>query len=627
MNMNKGAKTAERKPFSWLPLAALSTIALATFVSGYFLASLRHDAQDSRLSDDHGKANNTSLAGTKQNENQSPVVALHELTELHRFESMFARTLALNGVLERADASLLHQYWDQVKSLDSLSLRIEVQQGIVQRWVVLDPTTAMTLVNDELSREHRKVLLDVFYKEWSRVNLEESLRFVESLDEKSKVFALTSILLEREDLSIERRRQLASRLDQEWLVFSLVSDTVAQPESEWNRFIDHNRDRWQDLGDSQLQMLSHIAFAWVVQDGVEAFGKMRNTLPPSFSLLETTEFVINKLVDRDPQLSFDLVINRAQHEADTGYLLLAEEFVDQWSEKNPRAALARASDIEVRGLRLRLQRRTVRTWAEREPYSIMSELDSLPQHLRDYAREWALSTIAEASPLFVLTKLNDITDPIVRNDAVDTLVRGWAQQDLAEVLEWIETDASVAHLQTDLKRTALFSLAESNPQLALESALTLPLGDEKVGMEGRVVAWISYVGQLDVAVSMLPQMRDASTTIYAYESVIGDLIRHEDASRAVDLFFELSKNESLDIEEPLSTLAQDVPDHLFSAIDQMKRPILRAEAARLLYKHHKDSDRFTAEQITTLQVLSQSEHESRLNSAYDELREAMREQE
>ena len=625
--MNKGAKTAERKPFSWLPLAALSTIALATFVSGYFLASLRQDAQDSRLSDDHGKANNTSLAGNKQNENQSPVVALHELTELHRFESMFARTLALNGVLERADASLLHQYWDQVKSLDSLSLRIEVQQGIVQRWVVLDPTTAMTLVNDELSREHRKVLLDVFYREWSRVNLEESLRFVESLDEKSKVFALTSILLEREDLSIERRRQLASRLDQEWLVFSLVSDTVAQPESEWNRFIDHNRDRWQDLGDSQLQMLSHIAFAWVVQDGVEAFGKMRNTLPPSFSLLETTEFVINKLVDRDPQLSFDLVINRAQHEADTGYLLLAEEFVDQWSEKNPRAALARASDIEVRGLRLRLQRRTVRTWAEREPYSIMSELDSLPQHLRDYAREWALSTIAEASPLFVLTKLNDITDPIVRNDAVDTLVRGWAQQDLAEVLEWIETDASVAHLQTDLKRTALFSLAESNPQLALESALTLPLGDEKVGMEGRVVAWISYVGQLDVAVSMLPQMRDASTTIYAYESVIGDLIRHEDASRAVDLFFELSKNESLDIEEPLSTLAQDVPDHLFSAIDQMKRPILRAEAARLLYKHHKDSDRFTAEQITTLQVLSQSEHESRLNSAYDELREAMREQE
>ena len=625
--MNKGAKTAELKPFSWLPLAALSTIALATFVSGYFLASLRQDAQDSRLSDDHGKANNTSLAGNKQNENQSPVVALHELTELHRFESMFARTIALNGVLERADASLLHQYWDQVKSLDSLSLRIEVQQGIVQRWVVLDPTTAMTLVNDELSREHRKVLLDVFYREWSRVNLEESLRFVESLDEKSKVFALTSILLEREDLSIERRRQLASRLDQEWLVFSLVSDTVAQPESEWNRFIDHNRDRWQDLGDSQLQMLSHIAFAWVVQDGVEAFGKMRNTLPPSFSLLETTEFVINKLVDRDPQLSFDLVINRAQHEADTGYLLLAEEFVDQWSEKNPRAALARASDIEVRGLRLRLQRRTVRTWAEREPYSIMSELDSLPQHLRDYAREWALSTIAEASPLFVLTKLNDITDPIVRNDAVDTLVRGWAQQDLAEVLEWIETDASVAHLQTDLKRTALFSLAESNPQLALESALTLPLGDEKVGMEGRVVAWISYVGQLDVAVSMLPQMRDASTTIYAYESVIGDLIRHEDASRAVDLFFELSKNESLDIEEPLSTLAQDVPDHLFSAIDQMKRPILRAEAARLLYKHHKDSDRFTAEQITTLQVLSQSEHESRLNSAYDELREAMREQE
>ena len=626
MNINKGVRTVERKTLNWLLLAVLATTALVAFVSGYFLASIRHDAQDSRFSDDRGKIVNTSVVSTTQSHNLAEV-AFHELPELEHFESMFARTVALNRLLERADAALLHQYWDQVESFDSLSLRREVRQGIVQRWVVLDPTMALTLINDELSRERRNELLEEFYREWSRVNLEESLSYVETLDEQSQVFALTSILVEREDLSVDQRRLLARRLDQEWLVFVVVGDAVETPELEWNRFVDHNRERWEDLGDSQLQMLTHIAFAWVVQDGVEAFRKMRDTLPAEFSLLGATKDVINKLLNIDPQLAFDLVIDRTQHETDTGYLQLAEEFVDHWSEQDPKAALARASDIKRRGLRLRLQNRTVRTWAELEPYAIMSELESLPQHLRNYAREWALTMIAEASPQFVLTKLNDITDPIVRNDAVDTLVRGWAQQDLAEVLEWIETDASVAHLQTDLKRTALYSLAESNPQLALESALTLPLGDEKVGMEGQVVAWISYVGQLDVAVSMLPQMRDASTTIYAYESVIGDLIRHEDASRAVDLFFELSKNESLDIEEPLSTLAQDVPDHLFSAIDQMKRPILRAEAARLLYKHHKDSNRFTADQITTLQVLSQSEHKSRLNSAYDELREAMREQE
>lgn len=627
MNNNEGARTVERKALNWLLLAVLTTTALVAFVSGYFLASLRHDAQDSRFSDDRGKITNTSVAGTNQSHNQAPVVAFHELSELERFESIFARTVAVNSLLQRADATLLHQYWDQVESFDSLSLRLEVQQGIVQRWVVLDPTMALTLINDELSRERRNKLHDVFYREWSRVNLEESLTYVETLDEKSQVFALTSILFEREDLSIDQRRQLARRLDQEWLVFAIVGDAVETPELEWNRFVDHNHESWEDLGNSQLQMLTHIAFAWVVQDGVEAFRKMRDTLPPEFSLLETTKDVVDKLLNTDPQLAFDLVINRTQQETDTGYLRLAEEFVDQWSEKDPKAALASASEIIVRGLRLRLQHRTVRTWAEREPYAIMSELESLPQHLRNYAREWALTPIAEASPQFVLKKLKDITDPIVRNEVIETLVRGWAQQDLAGVLEWIETDAIVAHLQTDLKRTALYSLAESNPQLAFESALTLPLEDGKVGMEGHVVAWISHVGQLDVAVSMLPQMRDASTTTYAYESVMGDLIEHEDASRAVELLFELSKNESLDIEEPLSTLAHDAPDHLFSALDQMKRPILRAEAARLLYKHHKNSGRFTADQITTLQGLSQSEHRSRLNQAYDEVREAMREQE
>lgn len=628
LNINKSARTVERKTFNGLLLAVvLTTTALVAFVSGYFLSNSSDDTLDSRVSNGQAKTNNTSVAGTKRSHSHVSVEALQELTELDRFESMFARTVALNGFLDRADAASLQRYWDQVESFDSLSLRFEVQKGIVQRWVVIDPTTALTLITDELTRDRRNTLLEVFYREWSRVNLEESLRYVETLDKESQLFALTSILLEREDLTIERRRQLARRLDREWLAYAVVSDTVEKPELEWMRFVDHNRDRWDDLGDSQLQMLSHIAFAWVVQDGVEAFSKMRDALPPAFSLLETTEIVINKLINKDPQLAFDLVANRTKHETDTRYRQLAEEFVDQWSKTDPRAALATASDITVRGLRLRLQHRTVRTWAERDPFTIMGELETLPEHLRIYAREWALTTIAGASPQFVLKTLSDITDPIVRNDAIDTLVRGWARQDLASVLDWIHTTPDVAGVQTDLKLTAFYSLAESNPQLALESALTQPLEDGEVGMEGKVVAWISHVGQLDVAVSMLSQMRDASTTTYAYESVIRDLIDHEDASRAMDLLFELCKNESLNIKDPLNTVAHHAPDRLFAALDQMQRPILRAEAARLLHKYHKDTGRFTTAQIATLQGLIQSEHRSRLNSAYDELYEAMREQE
>lgn len=131
------------------------------------------------------------------------------------------------------------------------------------------------------------------------------------------------------------------------------------------------------------------------------------------------------------------------------------------------------------------------------------------------------------------------------------------------------------------------------------------------------------LGQIDMAVSLLSQVRAGKTRSWAYDSVINDLLVDEDTTRAMELFFELSEKQTTRLAKPLGTIAWRAPDALFSSLEQMESLPLRAEAARILYKRNKDNGRFTDEELAHLLGLIQSQHSSRLNSARDSIYEVL----
>ena len=590
---------------------------------GYFLVISKLDNQAPPVTTDKGKITKISVIADEPRSDLAAVDALLDLTKPLKFKSNFERTLALHTLLEQADVIVLQRYWDQLNQLNTVIFRHEIQNGIVQRWAALDPIAAISVLTEESNGERRSLLLDLVYREWSRANLEAVLDYVTTLDESSKFRAVSSILREREDLSSETRREIARRLDHEWLVFEVGIDTIDSPSREWSSFLNQYQDQLEHLGNAQYQLMAHIANAWVLQDGIDAFNKLRERLPQTFSLLEPTRIVTHNLLNDNPRLAIDLIVDRIQNETDTEYQSLALHLIEQWAEVDPKSALDSTFVIEARGLRLRLQHRAVRTWAESEPTTVMAELDELPDHLQSYTRDWALTAIASTSPKQVLTMLRNITDPIALKDIAITLVDSWARNDFSDTLHWIETDVSVFHLREDLKRWAFYALAESNPRTAMEFALKEPIEQGDEGMEAKVIDWVSHTGQIDTAVSMLSLVRAGKTRSRAYDSVISDLIGDEDISRAMDLFLELCEQQTTDLNKPLETIAWLAPDALFSSIEQMESLSLRAEAARILYKRNNDNGRFTDEELAHLQGLIQSQHSSRLNSARDRIYEVL----
>lgn len=615
--------TIKRTKYSLLPCIVFGSVAVVSFTLGYFFVNSNLDNQAPPVTADRGKITNDSVVADESRADLVEVDTLLDLTKPLKFKSNFERTLALHTLLEQADVTVLHGYWDQLSQLNTGIFRHEIQNGIVQRWAVLDPIAAISVLTEESNSERRNLLLDLVYREWSRANLEAVLDYVAALDESSKFRAVSSILREREDLSSETRREIARRLDHEWLVFEVGNDTIASPSREWSSFLNQYQDQLEHIGNAQYQLMAHIANAWVLQDGIDAFNKLREQLPQTFSLLEPTRIVTHNLLNDNPRLAIDLIVDRIQNETDTEYQSLALQLIEQWAEVDPKSALDSTFVIEARGLRLRLQHRAVRTWAESEPATIMAELNELPDHLQSYTRDWALTAIASTSPKQVLTMLRDITDPVALEDVARTLVDSWAHHDFSETLHWIETDARIEHLREDLKRSAFHGLAGSNPQMAMEFALKEPVNKGEVGMEASVIHRVSLTGQIDVAVSMLSQVRAGKTRSRAYDFVISKLILDDDITRTMDLLLELSEKQTTDLDRPLATIAWQAPNALFASLERIESEPVRAEAARILYKKNRDNGRFTDEELAHLQGLIQSQHSSRLNSARDRIYEVL----
>ena len=222
--------------------------------------------------------------------------------------------------------------------------------------------------------------------------------------------------------------------------------------------------------------------------------------------------------------------------------------------------------------------------------------------------------------------LNEITSgSTLYREVAKSLAGVWIQQDLKSTLEWIKTDPNIEKFRDKVMSSALQELSETNLLLAMQTALQQPLVKGKRGMESSIVRWMAYRGNLDMALSLLPQVRSGLTRSYSYDSVMQKLLEQGDTERALNLFIELSEIETEDLQLPLATLAQKSPSLLYDSLNQFEDLVVKAEAARLLYYRNRNNGRFTETELEHLDRLIRSQPKSRMNRAYDRMHETMRE--
>ena len=595
-----------------LAIVGVATTILA-FSTGYFLAYLTHNQSATTLnSEPHNQSNFTQqgqMSSSTRSERSAALDDVSDLEDLVRFKSHFERAVVLNELLQDATVGTLQTHLEQSKSISSTHLRESTQQAILQRLATLNPKVALEQI-EEMPIETRQLPIQTVFQEWSLANLDQAIERASQLDSTSKLIALEGILVSTDYMTQKERRAIARRLGNEWLVIEKIekktgSELFEDPESEWNAFLKNNENNLQSLSDAQSKMLVFISSAWIEREGVEVFERMRESFPAQYPLSELISSVVNELFPHAPGAALALAANvegigRRQREMLTG------EVLTLWAENAPQEALEAVSLINGRYIRRQLQAIVLETWAATDAYTLFSLIESLPTDMQDVATEKTLIALAKTTPTDAVELLNDIPDRHSHIKVAESIAIHWAKQDVFGALNWIESDERLASVQEHLMEKVFTELAQTDPQLAFDTALTYPPDSDDRGMEVAVLRRLAFAGDLDRAISLLPQTRTGATRTHAYESIINSLLLvEEDSMRtqdAVDLFIQATKTESVnDIEFMLMNVAWKAPLLLFESVNDLPSEELMRKVARSLLVHNETNGMFTEDQLAELQ--------------------------
>lgn len=591
-----------------LPILGTVSVAVLAFILGYFVASHSNDETSSLPADQDLESTQSESEGRTK---ERSALSLGELLDSSQFSSRFARIGRTLEILAQADVFALSEYWEQAISIDTPHFQKEIQRSIIQRWSVFDPVEALSVVLKLPHQPHRYELIELIFLEWSYANIDQARDRALSLDQVSKEAAVAGMVVAQEHMSVSERREIARQLDCEWIAIEVLqnlisSPVIENPAEEWKDFIHEHSEDLPYLNVPQSKLLNYLVYAWVLQDGVKAIDSIRDDLPENFSLNSTADFVAGELMREEFRIALEFVVALANRESDKKFRELAVEVIGKWAESDARAALDATVAVEARSLRRELQKRVLEESAKIDAEALLSDLRDLPESLRHRAEEIALIEIAKRSPESVAAKLGDIDLREHRDRVAEAVAVHWGVRDIAGALHWINTDINVVHGRQNLTEAALRALTRKDPQLAFDTAVTLPLNAEGQGWEGRVIYDLLLV-DTDSAIPMLPKARPGLTRRDAYDWAILMLLTWEqDVPLAMDVLTEMCAAEPKGTRYSTAFLASRAPRQVFDTLDRISSAKVQAELAESLIRENEHNGVFSDEELAVLKNIENS---------------------
>ena len=576
-------------------------IVVAHFSSRQVLEEVRFDVDEIR---------SETVQNSRAKESTSNLQLIETQTQN---DSYFDRRRTLHNLFVNVGIRELELYYAQSKDLVSQNFSREAQNKIVQRWSALDPSNALNLVLEDFSSERQTQLIHLVFQEWSRTDLTDAIIHAQQLDPDLVDVAADAMVTSREELTVEQRRGIARQLGREWRAIEILMQessvpVIGSPSQEWTAFVRDNDEGLPNLDEAQLRLMGFIVLSWVKLEGSVVMAQVREELPRSVSLLNTTEFIARELMETHPDRALELVVFVAGIDSNLKYHELAIELIGSWAASNWRHALDATLTIDAQALRWELQKRALAAAAESDLNELLSSLDSLPEQLQDRAHTLALVEIAKQSPELAAERLSEIAENEERELFVEAVVESWAKKDIAGVIQWIDTTSGLPTHRDKLKELAFRELVTFDWQLAFETGLSLPLSAEDIGWEGTVVKWLANWNS-DLAESLSVKVRPGRGRIEAYGGIIANAIWDHDYQRALDVFLILcEQEENADQSIYLMPLAYTVPDLVFSSIDKIASSRARVKVAQKLQFRFADSGVFTAEEMKRINQIANSEN-------------------
>lgn len=371
-----------------------------------------------------------------------------------------------------------------------------------------------------------------------------------------------------------------------------LEQIVSDPQQAWEMLLDdHIDDR------SQVEDFLKVARQKLQHQGIGALTEIEVSLNQSWELrgvlLRTLAPSIPK---EDMPQAFEALLRMAE---DYGYTGLAS-ITSAWIAVDQEAALARLDNLSSSEVTERLLHLILTDWSQRDPHSLLANVDYLPERVHVRGREVALQAIALKEPEVALTHLDAIEIESSRRNLAGTIANSWAKQDAFAALTWIQTDDSVARYKNDLLSSVLGQIARTDPDFAMQVALEQPVYSDEWGLE-HVVVDAAAIENPVKALELLTKMRDTAQKIGAYMSIGRAFVNKGDAGAALALAKEIdSSRQIMYFNNIITVWARVDPVEMYESMTQFPTGLPQARAAFWLIVNNDWNPRLTNEQVFNL---------------------------
>ncbi len=556
---------------------------------------------------DSGQSDNRIAAEPIGRESQS--ANIRNLDDLEQFRSPFKRSLELLSLLSNANERQVLKLLEESNEAKP-QRRLQLQKPILQRLTQLNPRKAYEQI-ELLAQDNKSRLIDWIFMEWSSFNLEEAVSFAESLGDDERFAALSSVLAERSDLSEDERLRIARRLGNEQHAINLnmqerLSKPIANPEETWNELVSEVQDN-----PGQFWMLATVARAWVEKNGLRILDQVSDSLTNYQTRQHVLHAVLLNAAKDTPEIAFEYALKLDSNPGGFPFVSLVSAVTNTWVKSDPRSALDAASGVEQLGLRRKLEESVVTAWANENPQDLLTDLETLPEHVRQSATRTAISSWVNEDPHEAANFVASMEGGS-RASAASSLLIVWSRQpDYKDSIEWVLNEPGISDLKGFLLPEVLSYLAYVDPQFAMEKALEQPIADGGLGLEATVIFRLSQ-NDIDEAIRFLPQVRPGSTKTAAYGYVGKMYIQHGATEDALNLAQELpSSNRSEYFQALLTTWSRSDPESLLNSIDSLPTSEVKSKAARVLTVSNKRHKGLSEKQVQSVEkYLSKEDAES-----------------
>ena len=500
-----------------------------------------------------------------------------DLESLDTYQDDYARSVALRALLATADQQSVISLLAQSKEIRPEDKRLTTQVEIFRRFAVIDPREALNYTFD-IAWNRRARMVKAIFLEWATSDMDAAIQHAKTLESSDRRNALEAILRIQDDWTEDRIMKLAIEFGHE----SVGTDVLEQVQIA--RAFHDPRGAWMAIladaknDDMQAYSLGTILELWVTREGFDVVSEALESISQMEYLGSILEPIVRPIAQDDPQRAFEL-INEFNENART---TAASIVVNEWAETDSVAAMDAVSKLDIRPSYMRdsFMREIGNAWAENAPYEAV---ENLPKYFSGYdlqsIRGNALQQIVRESPQNALDIMNKIPNGI--EDLGGDLVKEWASADVNSVLNWISLQDETT--QPKLLRNVIPALVETDPELALSTALNQSIAEGQIGLESEVVRILAQT-DLRRATDMLTQIRDHDDTMMSAYSELGRaLVRKNESSAAIEMGSDLPESLQDDYFRAIvNQIFNTDQAELYDILDLLPQRKYQQEAARYL---------------------------------------------